>query len=104
MILIYTFLAMDNNNLQNVFQVIKHFEKRSGFKVNYNKTTVYRIGSLKNSNVQMYCSEQLSWTKQPINVLGALATVNKNELIPINITPIMEKAQRYTECMEILRG
>ena len=46
------------------------FEKASGFSINYDKTSVYRIGSLANSSAKLYCQKPLNWTNDGINVLG----------------------------------
>ena len=52
------------------FETIRHFETRSGFRINYEKTTIYRIGSLKHSNAKMYTAKEVRWPTSSINVLG----------------------------------
>ena len=75
-------------NLQKAINVINHFANRTGFKMNHNKTTIYRIGSLKNSNAIFYTKKEVAWTSDYINVLGVNVntqgnsqTINYNKLL-----------------------
>ena len=64
------YLHGDQKSLQKSMQIIEHFCQNTGFKINYDKTTVYRIGSLKKSDIQFVTQKKLCWTSKPINVLG----------------------------------
>ena len=78
--------------VHTAFTVIEKFEMQSGFKINYGKTTVYRVGSLKKSKAQYYTKGGIKWVDKPINVLGVNISVNKSELQKINYEEILSKA------------
>ena len=66
-----------------------------GLSVNLNhlKTTVYRIGSIKNSNARMYTKNELNWTNEPINVLGVSVSTDATLLSKINYEAIIKKSE-----------
>ena len=45
-------------------------EVKSGFTVSYEKTTLYRIGSLRHSSATLYSMQEYAWSNQDISVLG----------------------------------
>ena len=49
------FLKAKDGVLDKVAQTLDHIEGHMGLKVNYDKSTVYRIGSLENSKATLYC-------------------------------------------------
>ena len=51
------------------FKETQEFANHTGLKVNYNKTQVMRIGSLRNSNAKCYAERQLQWS-DCVKVLG----------------------------------
>ena len=63
----------------------------TGFTVNYDKTVIYRIGSLKNSNISFTTRRVVAWTAEPINVLGVWISHDKEEIISLNYKPILDK-------------
>ena len=71
------YLRGNEKTLTTAFSIIDYFQKRSGFKINYNKTTLYRIGSIKKLQVKFYSKNELNWTNQGINVLGVDVTAQK---------------------------
>ena len=64
------YLSYDDLTFQSVMQVLSHIEKNTGLCISYEKTVVYRIGSIANSNAKIYTRKQLSWTNEPVNMLG----------------------------------
>ena len=86
-------LAYDRKSWCEALKTLHDFEAKTGLKINYDKSSVYRIGSLKNSNAKFYSTKKLQWTNDPINVLGILITTEKNEIIQKNLEPAMEKAK-----------
>ena len=60
----------NRNVLNHVFSDLEWFRACSGCTVNYDKTTVYRIGSLKKSKAELYTEADLNWEETAINVLG----------------------------------
>ena len=62
--------ASNENVIEKVFQHLHNFNKSTGCEVNYDKTTIYRIGSLRDSSAKLYTEKNLSWVENEINVLG----------------------------------
>ena len=84
---IYT--LFQTNKLQSILDVLANFHENTGFVVNYDKTQVYRIGSLKHTNARLITQQQLVWTNEPICVLGVNITDTVEELIRINYEPLL---------------
>ena len=63
------FSICSKNSLQAIYHELNSFKKQSGFTVSYDKTTLYRIGSLRHSDTQMYDLDQFKWSNKDINVL-----------------------------------
>ena len=82
-------------NIQLAFKIINDFCKQTGFKINYDKTTMYRIGSLKKSKAKLYVSHDVNWVENNryINVLGVNVSNCEAELSQINYEELIPKAQ-----------
>ena len=80
-----------HQSIKALFDVLGHFNKISGFQVNYDKTTVYRIGSIRKTNAKCYVDKELHWTNDPINILGVYVHHNDNEVLELNYKPLMSK-------------
>ena len=78
-------------SLRAILQELEDFRKQSGFTMSYEKTTLYRIGSLRHSNAQLYNLSQLAWSNQDITVLGVKIT--HEDLISKNYCDLIEKAR-----------
>ena len=85
------FSMCTETSIKAIHQELEHFRKQSGFTVSYDKTTIYRIGSLRHSNAQMYDMDELAWSNQDINVLGV--TVAHEDIINKNYSTILQKAK-----------
>ena len=86
-------LMYDQDNLNRVLQTLDTFERCSGLKINYEKTELLRIGSLKNSNAKLYTQKQLQWTNKVVKLLGVQLTADRNQLLKLNYEPIIAKLQ-----------
>ena len=87
------FLYGHHKSVQEVLQGLKTFYTISGMKPNYDKTTLYRIGSLKNSEAQWYTAQQVKWKNGTINVLGVEIGGSGTDLGSLNYGPILSKTQ-----------
>lgn len=87
------FLSYDRETFQGVEEVFQRIQKNMGLCVNYDKTTVYRIGSLSNSNAKIYTTKPLAWTNEPINVLGIIVGNEVTDLFASNFDNIIQKAE-----------
>ena len=86
-------LDFDEKSWSEVVNELAYFQNISGMTVNYEKTTVYRFGSLKNSNAKFYSSKKLNWTNEPFKLLGITIVDSEMELLELNYTPLIEKAE-----------
>lgn len=85
------FLNYDQQTLDEVLKTFHLLQQNIGFKLNYNKTTLYRIGSLANTNAKLYSLRPLNWTNEPITVLGVLISNNMQNIVIDNFRPIFTK-------------
>ena len=78
-------------SLRSIIQELECFHKQSGFLVSYEKTTMYRIGSLRFSDAQLYNMSEYVWTNQDITILGV--TIAHEDLLEKNYNTLYEKAK-----------
>ena len=79
-------------SLRAIYRELDEFHYQSGFTVSYEKTTLYRIGSLRNSSAVLYDMKQYAWSNNDINVLGI--TISHEEVVNKNYEPIVEKVRK----------
>ena len=85
------FSMFKEDSINGIIQCLINNKGQTGLTVNYDKTTLYRIGSLKKSKAQLYTQPNIKWTNGPVNVLGI--TVDHDDIIRLNYTELMEKAE-----------
>ena len=73
------------------------FENQTGLTVNYDKTTVYRLGSIRFTNAKFYSSRKIHWTHDPVNVLGYWVAYDKEKAYKLNFEKLIEKANNITK-------
>ena len=76
-------------NVKEAFECIEGFSSKTGFKINYNKTTMYRVGSLCNSKAVHYTQKQLLWEDEKINVLGVFVTNDTRKVLQLNYSELI---------------
>ena len=64
------FLMYSEDCLNAVIDTLAYVEKNTGLKVSYDKTCIYRIGSLKKNCAQIHTTKQLKWSDGDIEMLG----------------------------------
>ena len=64
------FLHFSEECINAVIDTLMYVESCTGLKVSYDKTCVYRVGSLKHSNVTIYTRKPLHWSDGDIELLG----------------------------------
>lgn len=87
------FLAYDQLTFQTVEKVFSIVETNMGLAINYDKTVVYCIGSLCNSEAKLYTIKPLAWTNDPISVLGVTITNDLALLGVLNYADILNRVQ-----------
>ena len=60
-------------------------------KINYDKSTVYRVGLLSNTNAKFYSQRKLIWSDNPVEMLGVKITRNKQEIMSLNLDNVIQK-------------
>ena len=85
------FSLCNEKSIKAIFEELDNFRKQSGFTVSYEKTTLYRIGSLRHSDAQMYNMSSCVWSNRDITVLGVV--VAHEDIMEKNYNTIIEKAK-----------
>ena len=81
----------NQKSLDTVFEILEQYRKQTGFTINYDKTQIYRIGSLKNSSATLYTQKPISWTNDEIKVLGTYILANDADAISRNYKDYVAK-------------
>ena len=87
------FLLKNQKSLDSVFLTLERFRQLSGFTLNYDKTTILRIGAMHGSDAIMYTQKIISWTNEPINVLGVWVYPILDDVIARNYEELGRKAE-----------
>ena len=75
-------------------QLLKEFDKFAsctGLTINYNKTEILRIGSLRNTDASFYSRLPLHWSDGPIKILGIQICTDREQMIKINYNEVLDK-------------
>ena len=83
------FSLANEKSIRAIHGELERFRYQSGFTVSYEKTTLYRIGSLKHSDAEMYSISDYKWTNQDISVLGV--TIAHDDILQKNYHSITKK-------------
>ena len=86
------FSLCNQQSIEAIYNQLEAFRLQSGFTVSYEKTTLYRIGSLRHSDAQLYGLSQFAWSNNDINVLGV--TIAHEDIINKNYGTIVEKVKK----------
>ena len=87
------FLEPDQRNWNNAFQVLESFQRQTGMRINYDKTSVYRLGAARSANAKFFSMRKLHWSDEPLTMLGVVISRNRTELIQLNFEPIFKKIE-----------
>ena len=71
-------------SLQETIHYLEAFQTQTGFTVSYEKTQIYRIGTLKDTQERVHVSRDIRWTNSPINVLGIYIAYNIQDVMDLN--------------------
>lgn len=102
------FVQFEEESFCEVVKCIDSFRDFSGIAVNYDKTSMYRIGSIKNSNAKLYTNKPFLWTNNPISILGVMVSNDSDSLLMLNYAPVFDKVsqvcQTWQRCQLTLMG
>ena len=87
------YLKGNEQTINNVINTLSNYEKNTGFKVSYEKTTLYRIGSLKHSNARFYTERNLNWSDGDLSILGVTITHDADRLMTANYQDLLVKSE-----------
>ena len=71
---------------------IEQFRVNTGFQLSYEKTNLYRLGSMKKANARLYTATEMSWSDK-ISVLGIDIVENQEVECNINYESVMKKTE-----------
>ena len=76
------YLNYDPLTIETVTGILNQVENNLGLKVSYDKTRIYRVGSLAGSQAKLYTSKNYMWSNEPMDTLGVKidCTDNSNVL------------------------
>ena len=69
------------------------FHDHTGFQLSYDKTTLYRVGSMLRAVPELYTAEGIKWSSEKLNILGVEVHTNEDELLKVNYEPLIEKSK-----------
>ena len=79
---------------ESVNEIVNTFDKfncSSGLRVNYDKTEIMRIGSLRYSDVKIITRRSIKWSQDPITLLGIKISTFLDTIPELNFTPLISK-------------
>ena len=85
------FTKFKKEAIDKIMQALAHIEHHLGLKVNYNKSVLYRLGSLRQSNAKFYTIKPINWANEPFNVLGVIVHTDCKERVALNFNPLLSK-------------
>ena len=91
------FMQFKQSSWQAALNTLDQFTENTGLKINYDKTTVYRLGSVANSNACFYSSRKLKWSDKPLNSLGIFIAHQAQTLLDMNYKDIIERTRTILE-------
>ena len=86
------YLTHEPVTFQNVIQTLLLIETQTGLKVSYDKTVIYRTGSLANTDARIYTVREIQWTNDPIKILGV--SFNNDLNTDFDYSNIIDKMER----------
>ena len=90
------YLTYDQTTLSTVLHVLTDIETNTGLRISYEKTTIYRIGSLAGTQAKLYTARCINWSNEFINTLG-VDLFNDPDLRKVNITQIINKMETVSK-------
>ena len=86
------YLPFDKTVTNAVTKVLCIIEKNTGLKVSYEKTNLFRIGSIADTDAKCYTTKMIKWSNEYINMLG-IDLYNKTSDLCNNLCSILLKLQ-----------
>ncbi len=87
------FLPFDIRSIDAALDTFHTFQGVSGLKVNLDKTEIFPIGSLRNSQQNLYSKHGVKWSHSGVKVLGIHLSHNKQSMVHENFDPLKIKIE-----------
>ena len=87
------FLIYSEQCINATLTTLTIFEGNTGLKISYDKTCIYRIGSLKDTDVRCYTTKPIQWSDGDIEMLGITITNGPHQT-----------NKDYEKCLEKMRN
>ena len=94
-------LNLTKESLLAALHVLETFGSMCGLQINTDRTKLIWIGKKRNSNEKNEVGKPLTWGEATFNLLGVNFSVNLNEMILINVSPIMKKLEHLFHVWKI---
>lgn len=86
---IWNVIEFDKDTFDELIFEYTEFEDFVGLRVNYNKSEILRLGSLRHSDAKFITTLPLKWSDGPLKILGTLITPNYANMVKINFDLIL---------------
>lgn len=84
------FLKYDRVTLMEIENTLDIFEGASGLQVNYDKTCIYRIGSLRNTCARLFTRKPFVWSNGPLKLLG-ITLDDEDKMLDLNMSELFDR-------------
>ena len=88
------FTKYSEENLRKILDAFKTFQTIAGLKVNLDKTEIVPLAPIRKHYNILLKGEQLKWTTEPVKCLGIVVSTDREQLIELNYTPIVNKMNK----------
>ena len=88
---LWTAMKNDKKSFETQIKILKEFGQFSGLHVNFNKTEILRIGSLRNTDAKFYSTLPIKWSDGLVKILGFHIMSTLQETTRMNYQIAMEK-------------
>ena len=92
---LWTSMRYDQNSFQEQFKIFQQYEAFSGLSINYDKTEIMRIATIRHANAKFYSTLPLKWSdgSDGIDVLGFKIYNEISKTTQVNYDIALDKAE-----------
>ena len=85
------FLKYDQESLQSVIDTLSEIERHTGLVINYEKTQIFRAGSIHGTNQKLKTSKDFVWSNNDFEMLGIYMGNSVQNICKMNYERIIDK-------------
>ena len=89
---LWAIVKAEEESYREIIKEFDLFEKNTGLKINYDKTQVVRIGSMRKANAKYYSEKPIQWS-EGTKILGFHIRASLSETIELNYNNLYDKIQ-----------